>query len=82
MALNRFFPPARLALQDETDVYGTFTTEQAEKKGMAPFQPQDMAVVREEDKENDSEMAALEKSTEEKVREVTGTGGSKTSSTV
>jgi hypothetical protein len=33
----KVFPPARLGMQDDRDVYGTHTEEAAEAKGIAPF---------------------------------------------
>lgn len=34
----RIFPPKRIGLQDEGDIYGTYTEEDAEAKGLTPFQ--------------------------------------------
>jgi hypothetical protein len=31
------FPPARVGLKDEADIYGTFTEDVAQQKGIVPF---------------------------------------------
>ena len=41
LAINRLFPPIGLGEKDDVDYYGTFTTAEAERVGLAPHSPFD-----------------------------------------
>lgn len=43
--LAKVFPIKRAGLQDETDIYGTFSEADAEHKGMQPFMGQKTVTV-------------------------------------
>lgn len=51
--IQRFFPVQGLGKQDTHDIYGTFTAEEAAKKGMVPYSPSAMP--------NDDDAASLQK---------------------